>query len=226
MASQKKRILIIDDHPLFREGIKTILNRKSTYEVVGEAGTGREGLSMANRLKPDLVLLDLSLPDMRGLDLIHKIIDSSMDSGILIVSMHSKIDYIVKSFQYGAMGYIVKDSAAETLLNALVHIEAGDYYMDSSVSQKVVKKLATLPTKKKISTKTSYEALPPREQEVMAMLADGMNAAQIAEKLFISPKTAENHRANIMRKLNLHSTVELVRYAAKIGLIDIDLWVE
>lgn len=226
MASQKKRILIIDDHPLFREGIKTILNRKSTYEVVGEAGTGREGLSMANRLKPDLVLLDLSLPDMRGLDLIHKIIDSSMDSGILIVSMHSKIDYIVKSFQYGAMGYIVKDSAAETLLNALVHIEAGDYYMDSSVSQKVVKKLATLPTKKKISTKTSYEALTPREQEVMAMLADGMNAAQIAEKLFISPKTAENHRANIMRKLNLHSTVELVRYAAKIGLIDIDLWVE
>ena len=226
MASQKKRILIIDDHPLFREGIKTILNRKSTYEVVGEAGTGREGLSMANRLKPDLVLLDLSLPDMRGLDLIHKIIDSSMDSGILIVSMHSKIDYIVKSFQYGAMGYIVKDSAAETLLNALEHIEAGDYYMDSSVSQKVVKKLATLPTKKKISTKTSYEALTPREQEVMAMLADGMNAAQIAEKLFISPKTAENHRANIMRKLNLHSTVELVRYAAKIGLIDIDLWVE
>ena len=226
MANQKKRILIIDDHPLFREGIKTILNRKSTYEVVGEAGTGREGLSMANRLKPDLVLLDLSLPDMRGLDLIHKIIDSSMDSGILIVSMHSKIDYIVKSFQYGAMGYIVKDSAAETLLNALEHIEAGDYYMDSSVSQKVVKKLATLPTKKKISTKTSYEALTPREQEVMAMLADGMNAALIAEKLFISPKTAENHRANIMRKLNLHSTVELVRYAAKIGLIDIDLWVE
>ena len=192
--------------------------------MAGESGSGREGLAMARRLKPDLVLLDLSLPDIRGLDLINKIIDSSVDTGILIVSMHSKIDYIVKSFQYGAMGYIVKDSAAETLLSALEHIESGDYYMDSSVSQKVVKKLAALPAKRRISAKSSYEALTPREQEVMAMLADGMSAAQIADKLFISPKTAENHRANIMRKLNLHSTVELVRYAAKIGLIYVGLW--
>ncbi|MBC2712504.1 MAG: response regulator transcription factor [Desulfosarcina sp.] len=223
---QKKRIIIIDDHPLFREGIKTILNRKPKYEVVGETGTGREGLQMVKDLKPDLVLLDLSLPDIGGLNLIGDILQSSVKTGILIVSMHSKIDYIVKSFQYGAMGYIVKESAADTLLNAIAHILNGDYYMDTSVSQKMVKKLATLPAKKSISAKPGYEALTPREQEVMAMVAEGMNAVQVADKLFISPKTAENHRSNIMRKLGLQNTIELVRYAAKIGLIDIDLWKE
>ncbi len=226
MGSQRKRIIIIDDHPLFREGIKTILNRQPKYEVVGETGTGREGLQMVKDLKPDLVLLDLSLPDIRGLELIKDILKSSVKTGIMIVSMHSKIDYIVKSFQYGAMGYVVKESAAETLLVAIEHIIKGDYYMDTSVSQKVVKKLATLPAKKSISVKPAYESLTPREQEVMAMLAEGLNAVQIADKLFISSKTAENHRSNIMRKLGLHSTIELVRYAAKIGLIDIDLWKE
>lgn len=226
MVVQKKRILIIDDHPLFREGIKTILNRKPTYEVVGETGTGCEGLQMVKNLKPDLVLLDLSLPDIRGLELIRDILKSSVKTGILIVSMHSKIDYIVKSFQYGAMGYIVKESAADTLLNAIAHIIDGDYYMDTSVSKKVVKKLATLPAKQSISVKPGYDALTPREQEVMAMLAEGMNAVQVADKLFISPKTVENHRSNMMRKLGLKSTIELVRFAAKIGLIDIDLWKE
>jgi DNA-binding NarL/FixJ family response regulator len=223
-VAHKKRLIIIDDHPLFREGIKTILSRKTRYEVAGEAGTGREGLQMVKDLKPDVVLLDLSLPDTGGLELIGDILKYSADTGILIVSMHSKIDYIVKSFQYGAMGYIVKESAADTLLIAIDHIVNGDYYMDTSVSQKVVKKMATLPAKKTIAVKPGYESLTPREQEVMAMLAEGMNAVQVSEKLFISPKTAENHRTNIMRKLGLHSTIELVRYAAKIGLIDIDLW--
>jgi DNA-binding NarL/FixJ family response regulator len=224
MGVQKKRIIIIDDHPLFREGIKTILNRKPKYEVVGETSTGREGLQMINNLKPDVVLLDLSLPDMRGINLIGDIIKSSVKTGILIVSMHSNIDYIVKSFQYGAMGYIVKESAADTLLSAIDQIINGHYYMDVSVSQKVVQKLAGLPAKKSISAKPRYDALTSREQEVMAMLVEGMAPSQIAEKLFISPKTAENHRSNIMRKLGLHSTIELVRYATKIGLIDIDLW--
>ena len=226
MLVQEKRLIIIDDHPLFREGIKTILSRNPKYEVVGETGTGRGGLQMVKDLKPDIVLLDLSLPDIRGLELISDILKYSVSTGILIVSMHSKIDYIVKSFQYGAMGYIVKESAADTLLIAIEHIINGEYYMDTSVSQKVVKKLATLPAKKSISIKPGYDSLTPREQEVMAMLAEGMKTVQIAEKLFISPKTAENHRSNIMRKLGLHNTIELVRYAAKIGLIDIDLWKE
>ena len=224
MLVQKIRVIIIDDHPLFREGLKTILNRKPKYEVAGEAGSGQAGLLLVKNLKPDLVLLDLSLPDIRGLDLIRDILKASVKTRILIVSMHSKIDYIAKAFQHGAMGYIVKDSAAGTLLNGIEHILKGNFYMDTSVSQQVVKKLAGLPAKEAFSTNTGYEALTPREQEVMALLAEGMAISQIADQLFISPKTAENHRSNIMRKLGLHSGIELVRYAVKIGLIDTDLW--
>ena len=224
MDNKKKQIVIIDDHPMFREGIKTILNRKPKYEVVGEASNGKKGLRIVTELKPDLVLLDLSLPDMRGIDLIGDIVKASTKTAILIVSMHSKIDYISKSFQQGAMGYIVKESAAETLLNALEHVERGDYFMDTSVSQKVVRKLAELPVAQSIAAKHDYSSLTAREQEVLALLAEGMSAAQVAEKLFISPKTAENHRYNLMRKLELHNTFELVRYAAKIGIIDIDPW--
>jgi DNA-binding NarL/FixJ family response regulator len=224
MTVQKIRIIIIDDHPLFREGLKTILNKKSKYEVAGEAGSGRKGLQMVKKLKPDLALLDLSLPDIRGLDLIRDILKTSVGTRILIVSMHSKIDYIVKAFQHGAMGYIVKESAAETLLNGIQQVLKGNFYMDTSVSQQVVKKLAGLPAKDALSTNPDYEALTPREQEVMALLADGMAVSQVADQLCISPKTAENHRSNIMRKLGLHSSIELVRYAVKIGLVDTDLW--
>jgi DNA-binding NarL/FixJ family response regulator len=140
--------------------------------------------------------------------------------------MHSKIDYIVKSFQHGAMGYILKESAANTLLNAIEHVERGEYFMDSSISQKVVRKLAEIPDEQTITTEHAYASLTPREQEVMALLAEGLSSVQIAEKLFISPKTAENHRYNIMHKLKLHNTFELVRYAAKIGIIEIDHWKE
>ena len=224
MVDPKKRLIIIDDHPLFREGLKAILSRKAWYEVVGEAGTGSEGLHMVRSIQPDLVLLDLSLPDIRGIDLIRDILEVSANTGILIVSMHSKIDHIVKSFQHGAMGYIVKESAAKTLLDGIEHILKGNYYMDTSVSQHVVKKLAGLPAKEVVSTNPGYESLTPREQEIMALLAEGMTVGQVADKLFISPKTAENHRSNIMRKLGLHNTIELIRYAVKIGIIDIDLW--
>jgi DNA-binding NarL/FixJ family response regulator len=219
-----RKIVIIEDHPLFREGIKTILNRNSHYEVVAEAGTGREGLQAVREFAPHLVLLDLSLPDMRGLSLIDEILTYSPKTGILIISMHSKIDHIIKSFQCGAMGYIVKESAADTLLAAIETVLRGDYYMDASVSQKVVSKLVYTPARKTISDPSGYEVLTPREQEVLTLLAEGMTSGQISDKLYISQKTCDNHRANIMRKLGLKNSVELVRYAAKIGLIDVDRW--
>jgi DNA-binding NarL/FixJ family response regulator len=224
--SPKNSVLIVDDHPLFREGLKSIIASGRHYEVVGEAGTGQEAIELVRQLVPDLILLDLSLPDGSGLELIGVILKCCRKSRILIVSMHAKIDYIVKAFQAGATGYLAKGSAAEKLLQGMEHVLKGDYFMDTSVSQQVVKKLVGLGPKETLTTGSNYDALTAREQEVMVLLAEGLNVNQVAEKLFISPKTVENHRSSIMRKLGLHKTIDLVRYAARLGLIDIDLWKE
>ncbi len=222
--TEQKSIIIIDDHPLFREGLKTIVGRDARFKVVGEAGSGHEGLKMAKRLKPDLVVVDISLPDQSGIQLTRDIRELLSETKILVVSMHSKIDYIAEAFQAGATGYVVKESASERLLQGLKSVAKGDYYLDSSVSHAVVENLMKSPLKAAKITDADYATLTPREQEVMRLLAEGLSSKAAAEKLFISPKTVENHRANIMNKLGLHSTIELVRYAAKLGLIDVDLW--
>lgn len=220
--TEKKKIIIIDDHALFREGLKAIISRKSQYEIIGEAGNAREALNLVRELKPDLILLDIALPDGNGVDLTKEIRNAFPEIRILIVSMHNKIDYIMKTFQAGASGYVVKESASEKLLQGMDCVLNGEIFMDSSVSQKILKKIINVPEKKTKSTESRYDTLSPREQEIMVLLVEGNSAKQIAEKLFISPKTVENHRSNIMQKLGLHSTLELFRYAMKIGLIDGD----
>ena len=224
--TQKKTIIIVDDHSLFREGLRAIIERNPMYEVVAEAGTGRKALHQVKQLKPDLALVDMSLPDQSGIELTHDMLGVSSGTRIMIVSMHHKIDYIVRAFQAGASGYVVKESASDKLLRGIEAVLKGDYFMDASVSQEVVKKLAGLQEKELKVTDEAYNTLTAREQEVMVLVAEGLSTNEISDRLFISPKTVENHRSNIMNKLDIHSTIEVARYAAKLGLIDIDLWKE
>jgi DNA-binding NarL/FixJ family response regulator len=225
---KKKTILIVDDHPFIREGLKAIIGRiigaDAQYEVVGEAATGHEALTLAKDLKPDICLMDISLPDQNGIELTREICRLLPKTRVLILSMHSKVDYIAEAIQAGASGYLVKDSAYEKLLQALDWVSKGEYYLDTAVSGQVVKQLRSVPKKEKVIADKDYRTLTQREHELMKMLAEGMNIEEIANKLFISPKTVKNHRASIMAKLSLHSHYELVRYAAKLGLIDVDLW--
>ncbi len=213
------KILIIDDHPLLREGLKSIIQQDDDFIIVGEAGDGKTGLELVQKLAPDVVILDLSLPDMHGLDVAKEIKD---DKKIIIVSMHSKIEYIIEAFQAGATGYMVKESARENLITALRAVARGEYFLDTTVTHVVVQKLMGMPAGGMSIEDPVYSTLTPREQEILRYFAEGFKSRQIAQKLYISPKTVDNHRSNIMHKLDLGSTVELVRYAAKIGLVDID----
>jgi DNA-binding NarL/FixJ family response regulator len=221
---EKKTILIVDDHPLFRDGLKALIARHSGFEVVGEAQNGKQGIKKAKSLKPDLVIMDLSLPDQSGIDVTRRIRSMLSETRIMILSMHSKIEYITEAFQAGAHGYVVKESAGGRLVECLKAISKGDYFLDASLSHKVVKNLMESEKKEAKITDSGYKTLTPREQQIMGLIAEGVSAKDIADQLFISPKTVENHRSNIMNKLDLHSTMELVRYAAKLGIIDVDLW--
>lgn len=217
-------IFITDDHTLFRDGLKAIISRNKKFEVIGEAGTFKEAINALKKLKPDLAIVDITLPDRSGVELIREIRRDNSDMRIIVVSMHSKSDYVVKAFQAGATGYVVKESASERLIEGVDAVLRGEYYMDGSVSQEVIKKLMDNPDKEARLSDSAYGSLTQREQEIMALLAEGMSTKKVADTLFISRKTVENHKSNIMNKLNVHSTVELVRYAARIGIIDIDLW--
>lgn len=222
--AERKTILLIDDHPMFREGLKVILRREPGYRVLAEAGTGEQGVEMAGRLSPDMVLLDISLPDASGLRIIGELKKLPAQPKVIIVSMHGNVDYVVEAFHAGAIGYVTKESAGEQLLMAMEAAFRGEYYLDGSASQDVLRKLMDFAKGKSRYSDAEYGALTNREQEILRLVAQGLSTREIGEKLFISHKTVENHRARIMRKLGLHNAVDMARYAAKMGLIDLDNW--
>ena len=220
----KTTILIIDDHPLFREGLKAIIGREPRYRTVGEADTARAGIHLAVELKPDVIIVDVSLPDKNGIELTRDLAKLLPASRVLIISMHSKITYIATAFQAGARGYLVKESASDGLLKGLAAVARGELFLDSSLSSQVVENLLQISVQSPAPAASPNPRLTPREQEVMRLLAEGFTTREIAKRLFISPKTVENHRATIMKKLDLRTTIDLVRQAARLGLIDVELW--
>ena len=215
--SEKKRILLVDDHPLFRESCKGLISRSPAFTVVGEASDAREGERMALGLKPDLAVVDLSLPDKSGIQLTASLSTALPMIKVVIVSMHSKIDYVISALRAGALGYVVKESVSSALLDCLLVALRGEYYLDPFLTGEVVHKL--IEPSEQVGADLTYGALSQREQEILRMVAQGGSTREISERLNITPKTVENHRGNIRAKLDLHNTADLVRYATKMGLL-------
>jgi len=216
------RVVIIEDHALMREGIKSIISRDPKISVVGESDNVEDGYSTVMECRPDILLLDISLHGSSGLVLARKVLAAIPDLKIIIITVYSKIEYILEAVENGVKGYILKESSPENLTEAIDKVNSGEIYIDSYVSNKVIK---TLISKDDVEIsedgKSAYSKLSLREQQILKHLIDGVSVKDIAEELRISSKTVENHKASIMVKLKCKNMTELIRYAISIGLIDV-----
>jgi two-component system response regulator NreC len=210
------RILIVDDHGVLRAGLRALLSAEPDLEVVGEAAAGDQGFSMADELQPDVVLLDISLPDLSGIEITRRLKERLPEVRVLILTFHEDESLLQEAIKAGAAGYIVKRAAESELIDAIRAVWRGDLYVHPIMTRALLKDLAPAP----VSAKTPGEALTPREIEVLRLIAQGYTNRQTAEALNISVRTVESRRGNLVDKLNLHSRVGLVRYAKEHGLIE------
>lgn len=220
----KNSVIIVDDHPLFRDGVKGLVERSANYHCIGEAGSGAEALALARELTPELMTMDISLPDMSGIEAVQEIVRAVPSIRILMLSMHPNFDYVAEAFRAGARGYVVKEATSTRLIQAMDALCLGEYFLDGQVSQDIVAKLTAGQEKDLTVQDERYALLSPREQQIMRLVAEGTPSRDIAASLGLSAKTVENHRNNLMKKLDVHSKMELVRYAARLGVIDLDQW--
>jgi two-component system response regulator NreC len=211
------KILIADDHGIVRTGLKLLLDRATGMEVVGEAADGREAVRLARELKPDIVILDIGMPLLNGLDAAAHILRENDRTGIIILSMHTDESYILRALDAGAKGYLLKDHADEDLERAIQSVAAGKPYFSPSIAQALLEDYVNLMRERRVQD--SYDLLTEREREVLQLLAGGKSNKEVASVLNISPYTIETHRNNLMQKLNLHNTAEIVLYAVRKALI-------
>lgn len=210
------RILIADDHAIVRAGLRVLIHSEQEMELVGEATGGYETLELVEKSQPNVLVLDLSMPDLDGIAVTKKIAPQSPNLKILILTLHEDEALLRAALKAGASGYILKRAAETELISAIHAILRGDLYVDPSM----VRKLLSDETPPAVPQAKSIEALTPRETEVLKLIVQGYTNRQIGEELNISVRTAESHRANLSDKLGLHSRVELVRYAREHGLIE------
>jgi two-component system response regulator NreC len=213
----KIRLLLVDDHQVVRSGLRMLLASESDVEIVGEAGTAHEALEAVRLLLPTVVLMDIGLPDMSGIDATREIKRSNPEVAVVALTIHEDEEYFFKMLEVGAGGYVPKRAAPEELLTAIRAAAAGEVYLYPSMAKLLVKDY--LSQDRSTDAASTLDGLTDREQEVLRYLAEGANNEEIAGALVISIKTVARHRENIMHKLNLHSRAELVRYAIRKGII-------
>jgi DNA-binding NarL/FixJ family response regulator len=219
----KHRVLIVDDHPLFREGLKSLINRSDNYQTIAEAGNSEEALLMARRFQPDLVTMDMSLPGLNGAEATRKVLEAVPQARVLMVTMHPDYQYIAEAFRSGVKGYVVKETTSSQLIEAMDTLVRGEVYVDTNASKEMVHNLIH-PETGQAQDEEAYGSLSRREQEIMRLVVEGVTSREIADQLGLKQKTVENHRGNLMKKLDVHNKMELVRYAVRLGLIDVDSW--
>jgi two-component system response regulator NreC len=211
-VSDRVKILLADDHTIVRQGLKLILAAHADLEVVGEAANGREAVELAAQLRPDIVLMDVQMPELNGIEATKKMVAANPRIRILVLSMHKEAVYVREILKAGARGYILKDAIDTELLNAIRSVAKGDGYISPAVA-------GALSDKTKDGN-NPVDSLSPREREVLLLIAEGKTNKEIATQLNLSVYTVDSHRGKIMEKLNLHSAGELVRFAMKNGLVD------
>ncbi|MCL4472770.1 MAG: response regulator transcription factor [Actinobacteria bacterium] len=217
----KIRILLADDHAILRAGLVRLLGEEKDIEVVGEAENGREAVQKVQELHPDIVLMDIGMPVMNGMEATKQIKKRDQDVKILVLTMHDNEEYLFQVLQAGAAGYVLKKAADSDLVNAIHVVSRGDCFLYPSAAKMVVEDYLEKLRHGQEPT-SSYDTLTDREREILTHVAEGYTNREIAESLFISVKTVETHKANIMEKLNLHKRAELVKYAIKKGMLQVD----
>jgi len=217
IMSQKARIVIAEDHTILREGLKSLLSSSSDFEIIGEAEDGQEAIRCVEKFKPDLILMDLSMPRMNGMDAIKEIKKRFSETKILVLTVHKTEEYILATLKAGADGYVLKDATHTELMIAVKNVLSGKHYISPGISEKVIE--GYLEGRKTLKTRTSWETLTQREREILKLIAEGYKNKEIADYLCISPKTVEKHRANLMEKLDLHNVQALTTFAIEKGLV-------
>ena len=209
------RVLLVDDHAMFRAGIKALLEVDSRITVVGEASTGDEGVDRARELKPDVVVMDLSMPDSNGLEATRRIVALELDTNVLVLTVHAEEEYLVPVIDAGASGYLTKTSADTDLREAIKVVARGQVFLPPKATTLLLRRYKQAEAEDGVG----LHDLSTREQEVLALTAEAFSSAEIGKQLFISPKTVDTYRSRIMHKLGLTHRSELVRFALRVGLL-------
>ena len=214
------RVILVDDHQLVRAGLRALLQSLRDVEVLAECGDGREALALVDRLQPDILLLDVSLPGLNGLEVAVRVPKASPKTRVLILSMHAGAEYVGQALRAGVAGYLIKDSAVDELRVALDAIRVGRKYLSPAISQAVLN--GYLRTGDTPPERAQLDVLTPRQREVLQLVAEGNGTREIAGRLHVSVKTVETHRSQLMERLSIHDVPGLVRFAIRVGLVSAD----